>query len=142
MARARSAKAALRTRYRPLSSGPATCTANPFVFICLAMRSAKSRRAKLPTCTVQPAGAAACAGVAAGGVTAAGLGLAWIGRLLLAGVPSPREVSIFTLLCAAAVAAALASGAAGTLRLVGRGPNLAWFAAGLGGGVVVATWLR
>jgi hypothetical protein len=42
----------------------------------------------------------------------------------------------------AAVAAALAAGAAGTLRLVGRGRNLAWFAAGLGGGVVVTIWLR
>ncbi len=81
-------------------------------------------------------------GVRAALVTAAGLGLAWIGRPLLAGVPSPREVSIFSLLGVAAVAAALAAGAAGTLRLVGRGPNLAWFAAGLGGGVVVAIWLR
>src|SRR5437899_1263805 len=35
-----------------------------------------------------------------------------------------------------------AAGAAGTLRLVGRGPNLAWFAAGLGGGLVAMLWLR
>jgi len=81
-------------------------------------------------------------GLRAALVTAAGLGLAWMGPPLLAGVPSPREVSIFTLLAAAAVAAALAAGAAGTLRLVGRGVNLAWFAAGLGGGVVAVIWLR
>ena len=42
----------------------------------------------------------------------------------------------------AAVATALAAGAAGTLRLVGRGPNLGWFAAGLGGGIVATLWLR
>src|SRR5439155_1613395 len=41
----------------------------------------------------------------------------------------------------AAVATALAAGTAGTLRLVGRGRNLAWFLAGLGGGILVA-WLR
>jgi hypothetical protein len=46
-----------------------------------------------------------------------------------------------TVLAGAAVAAAFAAGTAGTLRLVGRGPNLAWFAAGLSGGVVVAAWL-
>jgi PTS system mannose-specific IIC component len=71
-------------------------------------------------------------------VTAIGLALAWIARPLLAGVLSPRDA---ILLAVAAVAAALAAGAAGTLRLVGRGPNLTWFAAGLGGGIVVA-WLR
>src|SRR5207245_2905761 len=41
----------------------------------------------------------------------------------------------------AAVSAALAAGTAGTLRLVGRGPGLRWFAAGVVGGTVVA-WLR
>lgn len=72
-------------------------------------------------------------------VTTIGLTLAWIVRPLLAGVLSPRDA---TLIAVAAVAAALAAGAAGTLRLVGRGPNLAWFAAGLGGGIVAAAWLR
>jgi len=57
----------------------------------------------------------------------------------LTGVLTPRGEM---LLAVAAIAAALAAGAAGTLRLVGRGPNLAWFAAGLGGGIVAATWLR
>ncbi len=41
----------------------------------------------------------------------------------------------------AAVGAALAAGTAGTLRLVGRGPSLRWFAAGVASGTVVA-WLR
>jgi mannose/fructose/N-acetylgalactosamine-specific phosphotransferase system component IIC len=77
-------------------------------------------------------------GMRAALVTAVGLGLAWIARPLLAGVLSQRDA---TLLAAAVVAAARAAGAAGTLRLVGRGPNLTWFAAGLGGGIVVA-WLR
>ena len=72
-------------------------------------------------------------------VTGLGLALAWMVPPLFTGVLTPRGV---TLLAVAAVAAALAAGAAGTLRLVGRGPNLAWFAAGLGGGVVVAAWLR
>lgn len=72
-------------------------------------------------------------------VTAVGLGLAWIARPLLAGPLSARDA---TLLAVAAVAAAIAAGAAGTLRLVGRGPTLAWFVAGLGGGIVVAAWLR
>jgi len=78
-------------------------------------------------------------GLRAALVTAVGLGLAWIARPLLAGVLSLRDA---TLLAIAVVAAALAAGAAGTLRLVGRGPNLAWFAAGLGGGIVVAAWLQ
>jgi PTS system mannose-specific IIC component len=77
-------------------------------------------------------------GLRAAVVTAIGLGLAWLARPLLGGALSFRDA---TLLAVAAVAAALAAGAAGTLRLVGRGPNLVWFAAGLGGGLVVA-WLR
>lgn len=77
-------------------------------------------------------------GLRAALVTAFGLALAWVTRPLLAGVLTVRGV---TLLAVAGVAAALAAGAAGTLRLVGRGPNLAWFAAGLGGGAAVA-WLR
>jgi PTS system mannose-specific IIC component len=71
-------------------------------------------------------------------VTATGLFLAWLARPLLAGALSIRGA---TLLAVAAIAAALAAGAAGTLRLLGRGPNLAWFAAGLGAGLLVA-WLR
>lgn len=72
-------------------------------------------------------------------VTALGLALAWIVPPYLTGVLTPRGEMV---LAVAAIAAALAAGAAGTLRLVGRGPNLAWFAAGLGGGIVAATWLR
>ena len=78
-------------------------------------------------------------GVRAALVTAVGLGLAAIARPLLAGGLSLRDA---TLLAIAAAASALAAGAAGTLRLVGRGPNLTWFAAGLGGGIVAAAWLR
>ncbi|HEV8509605.1 MAG TPA: PTS sugar transporter subunit IIC [Gemmatimonadales bacterium] len=72
-------------------------------------------------------------------VTALGLLLAWLARPLLGGVVSVRGA---LLLAVATVAAALAAGAAGTLRLVGRGSTLAWFAAGLGGGIVAAVWLR
>jgi len=72
-------------------------------------------------------------------VTAVGLVLAWLARPLLGGALSVRGA---VLLAVAAVATALAAGAAGTLRLVGRGPNLAWFAAGLGGGIVATVWLR
>ncbi len=78
-------------------------------------------------------------GLRAALVTAFGLGLAWAARPFLGGILTLRGV---TLLAVAAGGAALAAGAAGTLRLVGRGPNLAWFAAGLGGGVVVAGVLR
>jgi PTS system mannose-specific IIC component len=78
-------------------------------------------------------------GVRAALVTALGLALAWTVPPHITGVLSPRAA---TLLAVAAVASALAAGSAGTIRLVGRGPNLAWFAAGLGGGVIVAVWLR
>jgi hypothetical protein len=71
-------------------------------------------------------------------VTTFGLGLALVARPFLAAILTFRGAS---LLAVAAVAAALAAGAVGTLRLVGRGPSLAWFVAGLGGGVVAA-WLR
>src|SRR2546423_8367191 len=64
-------------------------------------------------------------------VTVFGLVLAWLARPLLGGVLSVRGA---VLLAVAIVATALAAGAAGTLRLVGGGPNLAWFAAGLAGG--------
>jgi PTS system mannose-specific IIC component len=72
-------------------------------------------------------------------VTAVGLVLAWLARPLLAEGLSVRGA---LLLAVAAVGTALAAGAAGTLRLVGRGPTLAWFAAGLFGGIAVAIWLR
>lgn len=72
-------------------------------------------------------------------VTIVGLVLAWLARPLLAGALTVRGA---LLLAVATVATALAAGAAGTLRLVGRGPNLAWFAAGLGGGIVAVIWLR
>lgn len=72
-------------------------------------------------------------------VTMFGLTLAWLARPLLGGVLSVRGA---VLLAAAIVATALAAGAAGTLRLVGRGPNLAWFAAGLAGGIAATIWLR
>jgi len=71
-------------------------------------------------------------------VTALGLGLALLARTYLAGTISLRGV---LLLDVAAVGSALAVGTAGTLRLVGRGPDLRWFAAGVVGGAAVA-WLR
>lgn len=72
-------------------------------------------------------------------VTAFGMFLAWLARPLLAGPLSARDAIVLAI---AAVASALAAGAAGTLRLVGKGPNLGWFATGLGGGLLVAVWLR
>ncbi|HTI05417.1 MAG TPA: PTS sugar transporter subunit IIC [Gemmatimonadales bacterium] len=72
-------------------------------------------------------------------VTGIGLVLAWLARPLLGGALTVRGA---LLLAVAAVGSALAAGAAGTLRLVGRGSNLAWFAAGLCGGIAVAAWLR
>jgi len=78
-------------------------------------------------------------GLRAAVVTVVGLVLAWLARPLLGGVLTVRGA---VLLAVAVVATALAAGAAGTLRLVGRGPNLAWFAAGLGGGIVATLWLR
>jgi len=75
-------------------------------------------------------------------VTAFGLLLAWLARPLLAGALSVRGA---LLLAVATVAAAIAAGAGGTLRLVGKGRNLVWFAAGLGGGLLVVAgvaWLR
>jgi len=71
-------------------------------------------------------------------VTALGLGLAQLARAFLAGTLTVRGV---TLLDIAAVAAAIAAGVAGTLRVLGRGPNLRWFVAGVLGGTVAA-WLR
>jgi mannose/fructose/N-acetylgalactosamine-specific phosphotransferase system component IIC len=71
-------------------------------------------------------------------VTALGLGLAQLAHNYLAGGLPSRSVALLNL---AAVGAALAAGTAGTLRLVGRGPGLRWFAVGVLGGTVVA-WLR
>ena len=71
-------------------------------------------------------------------VTALGLGLALLARTYLAGTLSVRGV---ILLDVAALGSALAAGTAGTLRLVGRGPELRWFAAGVVSGAAVA-WLR
>lgn len=70
-------------------------------------------------------------------VTALGLALAQLARQVIVPYLTPRGEQ---LLAVAASAAALAAGAAGTLRIVGRGPNLRWLALGLGGGVLVA-WL-
>jgi len=72
-------------------------------------------------------------------VTGFGLVLAWLARPLLGGVLSVGGASLHA---KAIVGTALAAGAAGTLRLVGRGPNLAWFAAGLAGGIAATIWLR
>src|SRR3989475_12909927 len=67
-------------------------------------------------------------------VTAAGLALAHVVRLYFAGALPLRGV---TLLGVAAVAGAIATATAGTPRVVGRGANLRWFAAGLAGGAVL-----
>lgn len=74
----------------------------------------------------------------AAAVTAVGLGAAWLARDALSQTLGHRGV---TLLAIAAVGGALAAGAGGLFRLIGRGTGLRWFAAGLGGGVLVA-WLR
>ena len=68
-------------------------------------------------------------------VTALGLVLAQLASAYLAGTLPLREGA---LLSVAAVGAGLAAGTAGTLRLVGRGRSLGWFAAGVAGGTVVA----
>lgn len=70
-------------------------------------------------------------------VTALGLALAQLARSSLIGTVSSRGVALLNV---AAVGAALAAGTAGTLRLVGHGQGLRWFAVGLVGGAVV--WLR
>lgn len=77
-------------------------------------------------------------GVRAALVTALGLGLAQLAHVYLAGWLPTRGVA---LLSVAVVGAALAAGTAGTLRLVGRGQALGWFAAGVVGGTAVV-WLR
>lgn len=70
-------------------------------------------------------------------VTAIGLGLAAVTREFVAPALTHRGER---LLSVAATGAALAAGAAGTLRVVGLGKPLKWLAAGLVGGIVVA-WL-
>jgi mannose/fructose/N-acetylgalactosamine-specific phosphotransferase system component IIC len=71
-------------------------------------------------------------------VTGAGLALAVGLRELVAGGLAQRGAMAVAV---AATGAAIAAGAVGTLRLVGRGPGLRWFAAGLLGGAAWA-WLR
>jgi PTS system mannose-specific IIC component len=71
-------------------------------------------------------------------VTALGLGLAQLAHAYLAGGLPLRSVALLNI---AGVGAALAAGTAGTLRLVGRGLSLRWFAVGVVGGTAVA-WLR
>ena len=71
-------------------------------------------------------------------VTAVGLALAVAMRDVLVGGLAVRGAMVITVL---ATGAAVAAGTAGTLRLVGRGPDLRWFAAGLLGGAAGA-WLR
>jgi PTS system mannose-specific IIC component len=73
----------------------------------------------------------------AAAVTAAGLALVAITQVFVLPALSHRGER---LLSVAATGAALAAGAAGTVRLVGLGPPLKWLAAGLAGGIVVA-WL-
>ena len=74
-------------------------------------------------------------GVRAALVTGLGLGLAKLAHAYLAGWLPTRGVALLNV---AAVGAALAAGTAGTLRLVGRGRTLGWFAAGVAGGTAVA----
>jgi len=82
-------------------------------------------------CLLRDAARAAC-------ITAVGLGLAFGVREYLVATVTTRGAIV---LAAAAIGAALAAATAGVIRLVGRGPNLGWFAAGLLGGVAGA-WLR
>jgi PTS system mannose-specific IIC component len=67
------------------------------------------------------------------GVTALGLVTAWFVSHDAATLPP----HVFSATAAAAAGAALAAGVAGLFRLVGWGPNLRWFAAGLAGGAAV-----
>ncbi len=71
-------------------------------------------------------------------VTATGLLLAGVVHELRRHTLSARGA---LLVAAAATGVAIAAGMAGTVRLVGRGPQLGWFAAGLLGGMAGA-WLR
>jgi hypothetical protein len=71
-------------------------------------------------------------------VTGVGLALAAGAHELLVGGLAVRGAIVVAML---ATGASVAAGTAGTLRLVGRGPDLRWFAAGLLGGVAGA-WLK
>jgi hypothetical protein len=72
--------------------------------------------------------------VRAATVTAVGLGAGWLlARSGVAALPP----SMLTLSAALVAGAALAAGASGLLRLVGRGSSLRWFAAGVAGAVAV-----
>lgn len=68
-------------------------------------------------------------------VTAVGLALARSARIVFRSALTTQHV---TLVAAAVAGAAVAVGAAGVLRLIGRTPTLKWFALGLVGGTVVA----
>jgi PTS system mannose-specific IIC component len=71
-------------------------------------------------------------------VTAVGLALAAGVHHFLVGGLAVRDAMVVAVV---ATGAGVAAGTAGTLRLVGRGPDLGWFAAGLLGGAAGA-WLR
>lgn len=71
----------------------------------------------------------------AAAVTVIGLALALAVRPLAGGA---FWTHAGVLMSAAVIGAGLATGAAGTLRLVGRGPELRWLAGGVGVGVLVA----
>jgi mannose/fructose/N-acetylgalactosamine-specific phosphotransferase system component IIC len=74
-------------------------------------------------------------------VTAFGLGLAWFAAsAFVLALPARAATTLGIALAAGAVAAGLAAGASGTLRTVGSGPNLRWFALGLLGAAAVV-WL-
>lgn len=75
--------------------------------------------------------------VRAGVVTAVGLGVAWL--LLRFGAAS-LPASVLTTTSIAVCGAALATGGMGLLRLMGRGGNLKWLAAGLAAGLVLVWW--
>jgi len=70
-------------------------------------------------------------------VTAFGLALAWVSRHVLA---RGLTLDAAAAPAAAAAAAALAAAASGSLRTVGTGASLRWFAAGALGGTL-AVWL-
>jgi len=76
-------------------------------------------------------------------VTGVGLGFAWLVGPVLSITLLARELRPETIrLPGAAVAgAALATGSAGVLRLVGKGPLVRWLATGVAAGAIVA-WLR
>lgn len=67
-------------------------------------------------------------------VTTIGLAVAWLAiRLGAAALPAPLLVATSIAVCGAA----LATGSVGLLRIVGRGPNLKWLAAGMVAGLAL-----